>query len=381
MKTRLVTLAMAALMIFGGAYWLYRQGHPARPRPQAAAPAQPRDTPAAPAETPVRTPSTDRTGEMPAGPAWVAAPGRVEPVSEEMRLGFDIAGKIREVLVEEGDTVRQGQILATLSADELTARVEAAEQALAAKEATLAKVLAGARDMERKEARASVAEARAVLDQARLENERRRELLTKDVLAKEESDRARREYKVAGERLEAARQRFHLVDDPAREEDVKKAMAEVAEARARVAEAQGQAEKAAIRSPITGVVLRKHRRAGEMVSVSFDTPVLTVGDIHRLRVRADVDERDIAAIAVGQRAVCLAEAYGDRKFTGTVTRVAKILGKKNIRTDDPAEKNDTRILETLIDLDGQPPLPVGLRLDVFILTGPDGEKTLPAYRP
>ena len=100
-------------------------------------------------------------------PAWVAAPGRVEPISEEMRLGFDIAGKIREVLVEEGDTVRQGQVLARLSADDLLARVQEAEQALAGKDAALEKVLAGARDMERKEAKANVEEARTVMTPAR----------------------------------------------------------------------------------------------------------------------------------------------------------------------------------------------------------------------
>jgi HlyD family secretion protein len=314
-------------------------------------------------------------------PAWVAAPGRVEPISEEMRLGFDTPGKIREVLVEEGDAVRQGQVLARLAADELQARVEAAAQTLAAREADLAKVLAGARDMERQEARAALQEARAILSEAQVEHVRRQQLLSKEVLSVEEANRAEREYLVATERLDAARQRFRLVDDPAREEDVKRAMADVGEARARVAEAEALAEKGAIRSPIDGVVLRKHRRAGEMVSIAFDTPVVTVGDIRRLRVRAEVDERDIARVAEGQRAYSMAEAYGDRKFTGTVSRVTKILGKKNIRTDDPAEKNDTRILETLIDLDAPEGLPVGLRMDVFIITGAGGENTLPAYRP
>lgn len=348
-------------MVAGGALWLRGSGGrspKAVPRPA----------------------TREQAPGAPAVPAWVAAPGRVEPFTEEMRLGFDIAGKIRDVLVEEGDPVRRGQVLASLAADELPARTEAAEQVLAEREAALAKVLTGARDMERKEARAAMEEARAVLTQARLEHERRRQLLAKEVLSREEADRANREFTVATERLDASRQHFRLVDDPAREEDVKMAMAEVAEARARLAEAQALAEKGRIRSPIDGVVLRKHRRAGEMVSIAFDTPVVTVGDISKLRVRADVDEHDIGRVAVGQKAYCLAEAYGDRKFTGSVTRVASILGKKNIRTDDPAEKNDTRILETLIDLDGTPPLPVGLRLDVFILTGgPD--KSQPAYRP
>ncbi len=369
MMLRLGVLALAVAMVLGGIVWLRGGGLKKNSPPPPAPTVRSAVSPPSPTVSP---------GDA---PAWIAAPGRVEPVSEEMRLGFDIAGKIREVLVEEGDTVRQGQVLALLVADELAARVDAAEQVLAARDAALAKVLAGAREMERKEARAAVEEARAVLDVARVENERRRRLLSKEVLSREEADRAEREYRVATERLDASRQRFRLVDDPAREEDVKRAMAEVAEARSRVAEARALAEKAAIRSPIDGVVLRKHRRAGEMVSVSFDTPVVTVGDIGRLRVRADVDERDIDRVAVGQKVRLMAEAYGDRTFTGTVTRIAKILGRKNIRTDDPAEKNDTRILETLIDVDPPADLPVGLRMDVFLLLGEGGEQTLPAYRP
>lgn len=368
MIQRLVLLLLAAAMVLGGAWWMSRGGpgksRPAPPPQVAASSPAPASAPAAPQAVP-----------------WVAAPGRVEPLSEEMRLGFDMAGKIREVLVEEGDRVRQGQVLAGLAADELPARVEAAEETLAASEAAFAKTVAGARDMERREARAAVDEARAVLEVARKENERRRRLLSREVLSKEEADRAEREARVATERLDAARQRFRLVDDPTREEDVKRAMAEVGEARARLEEARALAEKGVIRSPIDGVVLRKHRRAGEMVSVSFDTPVVTVGDVSRLRVRADVDERDIARIAVGQKAILMAEAYGDRRFLGHVSRVAGILGKKNVRTDDPAEKNDTRILETLVDVDEPAELPVGLRMDVFIITAPGGDERLPAYRP
>ena len=61
-----------------------------------------------------------------------------------------------------------------------------------------------------------------------------------------------------------------------------------------------------------------------------------------------------------------ADASGSLIFWGRVKGLSKILGRKNVRTDDPAEKNDTRILEAIIDLD-EPGLPVGLRLDVFII--------------
>jgi len=63
-----------------------------------------------------------------------------------------------------------------------------------------------------------------------------------------------------------------------------------------------------------------------------------------------------------------AEAYGDRKFLGRVIRVGRILGKKNVRTDEPTEHVDTKILETLVELKAGELLPLGLRVDAFVVT-------------
>ncbi|MBF0481799.1 MAG: efflux RND transporter periplasmic adaptor subunit [Desulfovibrionaceae bacterium] len=306
------------------------------------------------------------------GVVWVAAPGKIEPVSEEMRLGFDIPGKLADVLVEEGDAVAKGQVLAALDNADIVARVAQAEADLALKTAAYDKVVSGARDMERREARALLDEAEAVLVNAKSEYAHRAELLRRKAISVEEADRAEREYLVALKRATQARERFHLIDDPARREDVAAAAADLADARGKLDEARAYLEKSKIRSPIDGVVLRKHRRAGEMVSVNFDSPVVTVGDIASLRVRADVDEKDVDKVRLGQKAYMTADAYGARRFGGKVMRIAKILGRKNVRTDDPAEKSDTKILEVLIDLDGKEPLPVGLRMDVFIIVSEPG---------
>lgn len=305
--------------------------------------------------------------------SWVAAAGRVEPVSEEMRLGFDIPGKIFEVYVEEGDLVKKGQPMARLVDDDIKARLAQAKANEAARKAALDKVVAGARPMERTEAAAALREAESVLSNARRENERRVKLVASGVISREEADRAEREYLVALQRVNQLRERFHLVDDPAREEDIRTAQAQYAQAQAQVAEAQAYADKALVRSPIDGVLLRKHRRAGEMVSTNFDTPVVTVGDVTTLRVRADVDEKDVARIEVGQRAYAMADAYGDKRFNGKVIRIAKMLGRKNIRTDDPAERLDTKVLETLIEFEPGTSIPVGMRMDVFILLDSAGK--------
>jgi hypothetical protein len=88
-----------------------------------------------------------------------------------------------------------------------------------------------------------------------------------------------------------------------------------------------------------------------------------------LRVRVDVDETDVARPKAGDRAYFTAQAFGDQKFWGRVVRVGRLLGRKNVETNEPTEKLDTKILETLVELDGHPPLPAGLRVDSFIVTG------------
>ena len=124
--------------------------------------------------------------------------------------------------------------------------------------------------------------------------------------------------------------------------------------------------KTVIVSPISGVVLRKHQRTGENVSAQSGSPILTLGDTSRLRVRVDVDETDVARVTPGKAVVIKAAAFGDRQFNGTVSRVGNILGKKNIRTGDPAERVDTKVLETLVDLEPGSELPIGLRVDAYI---------------
>jgi multidrug resistance efflux pump len=157
-----------------------------------------------------------------------------------------------------------------------------------------------------------------------------------------------------------------LVDAEAREEDRAHAEAAVATAQAQLAEARAYLEKSYIRAPINGVILRKLRHTGESVSTQFDSPVVTMADDSVLRVRLDVDESDVSKLKVGERAYVTAEAYGDHKFWGGVIRVGRILGKKNIRTDEPSEHVDTKILETLVELDPGQRLPLGLRVDSFV---------------
>lgn len=302
-------------------------------------------------------------------PFLVAGPGRVEPASEDIKIGSELSGRLKSVYVEEGDSIRHGQVLAELENADYRAQVESARANVTAKDAVLRKVINGARRQERDEAWSSVNEAKAVMENAKSELHRRQELFAAGVISREELDRYSREADVARAKYDAAVQQHALVDDRAREEDRSLAEADVKLAQAELAEAQARYDKTFIRSPIDGNVLRKHHRNGESVSNSSTAPdpILTIGDRKALRVRMDVDETDVSKVTVGQRAYVTADAYGKRKFWGRVVRVGQQLGPKNVRTNEPTEKVDTKILETLVELDAGSQLPDGLRVDAFIV--------------
>ena len=306
--------------------------------------------------------------------ALIAGPGRVEPYSEDIKIGSELSGRLKSVLVEEGDAIHRGQVLAELESADYLAEVGSAKASVVAKDAALRKVINGARRQERNEAWSSVDEAKAVMENAQSESHRRQELFAAGVVSREELDRYASEADVAQAKYEAAVQQHLLVDDHAREEDRSLAEADLQLAKAQLEEAQAHYEKTFIRSPIDGSVLRKHHRSGESVSNSSTVPdpVLTIGDRKTLRVRVDVDETDVSKVRVGQRAYVTADAFGKQKFWGHVVRVGQQLGPKNVRTDEPTERVDTKILETLVELDPDAQLPDGLRVDAFIV--PDGSE-------
>ena len=305
-------------------------------------------------------------------PALIAGPGRVEPYSEDIKIGSELSGRLKSVFIEEGDAIHRGQVLAELENDDYRAQVESARASVVAKEAVLRKVINGARHQERDEAWSSVNEASAVMENAQSEWHRRLELFTAGVVAREELDRYAREADVAKAKYQAAVEQHSLLDDHAREEDRSLAEADLQLAKSQLEEAQARYEKTFVRSPIDGSVLRKHHRSGESVSNSSTVPdpILTIGDRTTLRVRVDVDETDVGKVRAGQKAYVTADAFGKQKFWGRVVRVGQQLGPKNVRTDEPTERVDTKILETLVELDPGTQLPDGLRVDAFIV--PDG---------
>jgi HlyD family secretion protein len=308
------------------------------------------------------------TAVKPPDPNLVVAAGRVEAISENLDIGTPMDGRLAQVPVEEGQSIRRGQILAVLDNADFAARVRLAEAQILEREAELQRLKNGSRPEARREAGAQVREAEVALEHARQELDRRRSILARGAISRSEFDQADREYRMAEARLDALRQRQALINDETRQEDVLRVEAEIKRAQAQRLEAQALLAKTIIRSPIDGAVLRRHKQAGESVSTSLRDPILVIGDTSRLRVRVDVDESDVARVALGQRVEVKAEAYGSLAFTGKVVRLGTLMGRKRVMTNEPTERVDRKVLETIVDLDPGQRLPLGLRVDTYIHT-------------
>lgn len=303
--------------------------------------------------------------DLPAkGTIAASAPGIVEPVSEQRDLGATITGRITNIAAE-GQTVTKGQIVAEIDNADLKARLVAAEARIEIRKAELQRLLNGAREEERRAAKAELAKAAAAENLARLVLQRKRPLAKSGAASSASVDRARADFDSAVANRKMLVEHLAMLDRPPRSEDVAIAQANLDAARADADAIRADIEKTRLRSPVDGVVLRRYKLVGETVAVVPPTLIATVGDISRLRVRADVDEADVAKVAVGQKAWVTADAYGDHRFYGVVSKVGESLGPKRIRTNDPTEKLDTKVLQVMIDLEDGARLPVGLRVDVF----------------
>jgi HlyD family secretion protein len=136
-------------------------------------------------------------------------------------------------------------------------------------------------------------------------------------------------------------------------------------AAARRDQAKAQLERLTIRATSAGEVLQLKVRPDEYYAPGGD-PIAILGDTRRLRVRMDVDEREIARVALGANAFATSTAFPGRRFHGKVVEIGRRMGRKNVRTDDPVERIDTKILEVVFQLDDRQGLVPGLRVVGYI---------------
>jgi len=329
-------------------------------------PTQPReaDLDKAGREVPAKAGTEDFRSPMPRT-ALIGGNGVVEPRGEEVAVAAPLAGKVMKRHVREGSQVAAGDAIVELENFAELAALRAAEAELAVAEADRLAARRGGRtsDVAASSADAEAAQARAALSQASLA---RIERLAKDGAATDdELDRARRTYEADAAAATAAGSRITSVRRP-RREDVLAAEARVEASRARRDQAAAALDELVIRAPSEGEILQAKYDVGEYYSPSGGNALVILGDTRVLQVRMDVEERDIGGLALGAEAFVMADAWPGRRFEGKLVEIGRRMGRRNVRTDDPTERTDTKILEVVIELEDTKELVPGLRVMSYV---------------
>jgi HlyD family secretion protein len=266
----------------------------------------------------------------------VRAPGKIEPKTQ-VKISADIMGKVTRLAVKEGDRVKRGQLLLQLDAIQRSSDQIQARTALAT-------------------ARAHRGDAEAKLKLTEANYQRQRALFEQKLLSQAEWDQATQIYDAA--RVAAV---------TAREEE--------ARAGAALTAAADNLSKTRIVAPIDGVVSALYIEAGEIVIMGTmnnpGTQILTVSDLSRMIVKADVDETDVVDIRLGQKAKITVDALPDTSFPGTVTEI----GNTAKRSATGIVEGQTNF-EVEVTFDNQvPTVRPGMTADVEIETATHSKTT------
>jgi HlyD family secretion protein len=257
--------------------------------------------------------SSPRAASAPSDPRLVVAEGRlVAYPGAEVEVGTDLAGTLERVRVAEKATVKKGEVLAQLRADDLRAELA--------------------------EARAAVAEVDADTRLNQQSFTRVQSLVAKSVDSQQNLDRAQRD-------LDAARARRDV------------AVANVARLEATLA-------KTEIKSSIDGVVTSRLVDTGE--TVKEGAQLFTVADLSRVRLEVEVDEFDAGRIYLGDPVTITAEGYEGQSWKGVVEEIPDNVVPRRLRPTDPGRPGDTRVLLVKIALQEATPLKLGQRVETRI---------------
>jgi multidrug resistance efflux pump len=297
-----------------------------------------------------------------------AAPGRIEGSADAILVGASINGIVEQVTVRQGDLISAGQLLVRIACKDLEAQLAARIAEHAATDAFHRKLVNGPRpeDIDIAQAELKLAEAR--LAEAEIRVARSSRLADRAAVSQAIRDVDDRDARIAAAQLEAARVRLRLLKAGTREEELAEAKARVLAAKHATDVTKADLSKCEVKSPVEGIVLRKHVSEGELISLSYPKPLITVSEIRRYRVRAEVDEHDVPRVKQGQYVEIVVNQSDQNRLRGRVASLAPVMGRRQILTSDPADKSDRDVMEVVVELENKPQnLPIGLRVSVLFL--------------
>jgi HlyD family secretion protein len=260
----------------------------------------------------------------------VSASGKVQ-AKRFVNISADTSGRVTELAVEEGQTVKKGQFLLQIDPRNLRTRVQSGEASFAASRSTLEQL------------RLAMESAKVLLQTAEENAQRQRQLWKQGLTTKEALDRAEAELRTRQADMRTQEQQLQTQRLRMRQEE------------ATLESARTDFAKVRIESPIDGVVTRRNIEAGETAIIGTmnnpGTVLLTIADMSVLEAEVDVDETDIPTVQIGQTAKITIDALPGKTFTAKVTEI----GNSPIQVAGGQASSQATNFKVTLTVDGQIP--------------------------
>jgi HlyD family secretion protein len=237
--------------------------------------------------------------------------------AKETDVNVKIPGRVSEVMIDEGDTVVEGQPLACMEADNIEAKAQLARAAVDAATAQYNKAKNGARPQQLEQAREMVIQAESAYKLAQSTYSRLEQLYNNGVLAQQKLDVAKTELDVARTRYNAAKEQLNLVQEGAQKEDIEAAAALVRQAQSAYSEVLSYIKDSTVKAPISGIVTEKSIEPGEMVSSGM--PLVTICDLTDVWVEIKVRETALNRFRIGETVPVHVAGVPGKVYRGKVT--------------------------------------------------------------
>lgn len=282
----------------------------------------------------------------------VSANGKIRPEAE-VKISADVSGEITELYIEEGDTVKQGQLLLKINPDLYLTSRDRARAGVSSSQSNL------------KTSQAQLTQAQARLTEQEAAYTRNKKLYNDKVLSQAEYDAAKTVYAIAQSEVKAAQERISA------------ARFGIQNSQATLTEANKTLGRTSIYAPSNGVVSALNNEKGERVvgtAQMAGTEIMVISNFNNMEVIVDVNENDILQVKKGDTALVEVDAYSDRKFKGIVTEISKSANSSGVQMSTDQVTNfevKIRLLKSsyvdLLEVSTAPFLP-GMSANVEIQT-------------
>jgi HlyD family secretion protein len=256
----------------------------------------------------------------------------------ETNVGFKIPGRIVELAVDEGQAVKEWQLLARLDSAELASVVMQNKASLQEALTKLSELKAGSRTQEVERAQANVNAQAADLEKAKKDFERADILYKNGAISASQFDAAQSVYNARTAQYKSTQETSSLVKEGPRKEDIQAAGYRVQQVKAILNTSEERLKDTTLNAPISGIIIRKNVELGETLAAG--TPAFTIGDLENPWVKVYVKEDRLGQVKLGQKADVKVDSFKNKTYEGTVTFISSEaeFTPKNVQTEEERVK-------------------------------------------